>query len=151
MRSPTREGVVNGYYNDGGQSRGNCTYGVGIKVHKGPCSAQELQTPLSPVQMEAAFASAVRWAEAGIRRHVKNQALTQEQFDATVSFVFNVGVGRSLPTLQRLDQADFENAVRIMSSMTSARQKGKLVHMPGLVVRRREETEPFRISRGENP
>lgn len=75
MRSPTREGMVNGYYNDGGKSKGNCTFGVGIKAHDGPCSARELATPLTPVQIEAAFDSAVTWAENGIKRHVKKRAL----------------------------------------------------------------------------
>jgi lysozyme len=144
MRSPTREGVVNGYYNDGGKTKGNCTFGVGIKVHDGPCTAKELKTPLTPVQIEAAFDSAVIWAENGIKRHVKKQALTQEQFDALVSFVFNVGVGRSIPVLHRIDHGELDKATAIMTSMNTSKQNGKPVFMRGLVRRRQEETAPFR-------
>jgi lysozyme len=144
MRSPTREGVVNGYYNDGGKTRGNCTFGVGIKVHDGPCSAEQLKRPLTPVQVEAAFGSAVVWAENGIKRHVRKQPLTQEQFDALVSFVFNVGVGRSITVLHRIDHGELDQATAMMTSMNTSKQNGKPVFMPGLVRRRREETAPFR-------
>lgn len=145
MRSPTREGVVDGYYNDGGKTKGNCTFGIGIKVHDGPCSAKELNTPLTPVQVEAAFASAVIWAENGVKRHVKKQALTQEQFDALVSFVFNVGIGRSIAVLHRIDHGELDHAVAIMTSMNTSKQNGKPVFMRGLVKRRQEETAPFRL------
>jgi lysozyme len=144
MQSASREGLVRGYYNDGGDTRGNCTYGVGIKVHNGPCTTEELGRPLSAAQIAASFDNAIRVAEGGVRRNVRTQALSQEQFDALVSFVYNVGVTRALSVLQHIDQGQTDHAVSAMTSMTSARQNGRLVHMPGLVNRRREETAPFR-------
>ncbi len=77
-----REGVVQGYYNDGCGDRGHCSYGIGILAHRGPCTAEELRRPLTSAQMEASFAKAVREAEGAVRRNVPNQALTQAQFDA---------------------------------------------------------------------
>lgn len=144
MRDPGREGVIDHYYNDGGKTKGHCTYGVGIKVHNGPCSASELARPLTKVQIEASFSSAVIWAENAIKRHVTKQPLTQEQFDALVSFVFNVGSGRAISTLHKINDGYLDQAVASMSSMTKSKQKGKFVTMPGLVSRREDETAPFR-------
>jgi hypothetical protein len=38
---------VRGYYNDMGGNRGNCSYGIGILAHRGACTEEELQRPLT--------------------------------------------------------------------------------------------------------
>lgn len=90
---------VRGYYNDMGGSRGNCTYGIGILVHRGACTDEELQRPLSAAQVAASFASAINSAEGAVRRNVSRQPLTQEQFDALVSYVYNAGASGAARTL----------------------------------------------------
>jgi lysozyme len=138
-----REGVIRGYYNDGHGNRGHCSYGIGILVHRGPCTAEELQRPLSSAQIEASFASAIREAERAVRRNVTSQQLTQAQFDALVSYAFNTGARGARETLQRVARGDFRGAANLIMSNTYSTQRGRRVFMPGLLARRREESAPF--------
>ncbi len=138
-----REGV-RGYYNDGGGNRGHCSCGVGNLVHRGPCTAEELQLPLSPMQVEASFASAIREAERAVQRNVTRQSLTQAQFDSMVSFTFNTGAKRARPIFQRVDRGDLQGAADAICTYVNSTQNGRLVHMRGLAARRQEESAPFR-------
>lgn len=72
LRLRNRE-QVRGYYNDMGGSRGNCTYGIGILVHRGPCTEEELQCPLTAAQVAVSFATAISSAERAVRRSVSRQ------------------------------------------------------------------------------
>ena len=138
-----REGVVRGYYNDGHGKRGHCSYGIGILVHRDPCTAEELRRPLTSAQLEASFANAIREAEGAVRRNVTNQALTQAQFDALVSYAYNTGGRGAYETFQRVDRGDLRGAADLIMSNTYSTQNGRRVFMPGLVARRREESAPF--------
>ncbi|MDC8760549.1 lysozyme [Janthinobacterium fluminis] len=138
-----REGVVRGYYNDGHGNRGHCSYGIGILVHRGPCTAEELGRPLTSAQIESSFANAIREAEHAVRRNVTNQALTQAQFDALVSYSYNTGARGAHDTFQRVDRGDLRGAGRLIMSNTYSTQRGRRVLMPGLVQRRVEESAPF--------
>jgi lysozyme len=138
------------YYDDGGRpGRGNCTWGIGTLAHRGPCTADELKTKVGPAEVEAAFASRIADAEGTVRRKVTRQALTQEQFDALVSFVYNVGERGARDTLKRLDNGDFGAAARGISESVKMRVKteggSKLVVARGLIQRRAEESAPFRV------
>lgn len=146
QRLRTREAVRARYYNDGGLNRGHCSYGIGILAHRGPCTAEELARPLTLTQIEAAFAAAVREAESAVRRNVNQYPLTQDQFDALVSFTFNAGAGHSQPLYRRLNRGDMVGAANFISTYTNSTQHGRRVHMPGLVERRREESAPFRVA-----
>ena len=86
------EGFRGAMYND---AAGHCTIGFGHLVHRGPTNGSEsaefkhgvtFQRALALLQVDAAIASAC------VRDHVK-VPLNQAQFDALVSFVFNVGTG----------------------------------------------------------
>jgi lysozyme len=144
-----REGSVPGYYNDGRGSRGHCSYGIGILVHRGPCTADELRRPLSASQIEASFAAAVREAERAVRRNVTRQTLTQAQFDGLVSYVFNTGARGARQTLQYVDRGQFQNAAAVMTRNVYSIQSGRRVFMPGLVPRRRAESAPFQQNEGQ--
>lgn len=102
LRLGNRE-QVRGYYNDMGGSRGNCTYGIGILVHRGPCTEEELQRPLTAAQVAVSFATAISSAERAVRRSVSRQALTQEQFDALVSYAYNTGASGASRTFDLVD------------------------------------------------
>lgn len=142
-----REGAVQGYYNDGRGNRGHCSFGVGILVHRGPCTAEELQRPLSSSQLDMSFAAAIRDAEGAVRRNVSHQALTQDQFDALVSYAYNTGARGARETFQRVDQGNLRGAADLITRNTYSTQNGRRVFMPGLVARRREESAPFRDAR----
>ncbi len=137
------------YYDDGGKpGRGNCTWGVGTLAHKGPCTAKELKTKVGPAEVEAAFESRIADAERIVRRNVSNQALSQDQFDALVSFVYNAGGKGAENVLSLVDDGDFKGAASAISRtiyMTVRTKKGaKKVIAHGLIGRRAEESAPFR-------
>ncbi|MCG2586617.1 glycoside hydrolase family protein [Massilia sp. TS11] len=135
---------VRGYYNDMGGNRGNCTYGIGILAHRGPCTEQELRTPLTEAQITASFDAAIREAERAVRRNVDRQALTQDQFDALVRYAFNTGAHGARQTFQLVNRGALQAAANNISSNIRARVDGRLVIARGLIDRRREESEPFR-------
>src|ERR1700737_2015330 len=73
-----REGLIRHYYND---SANNCTYGVGTLAHLGPCTPQELHTPVSNEQLVTSLQHGINIAESAVRRNVTRQHLSQQQFD----------------------------------------------------------------------
>jgi lysozyme len=85
---------------------------------------------------QALLQSDLRAAEAAVRRLVK-VPLTQETFDALVSFTFNVGEGNFAKSnlLRKLNAGDYEGACRELSRWIYAR--GQI--LPGLITRRKDE------------
>ncbi|GAB2876073.1 glycoside hydrolase family protein [Pseudoduganella ginsengisoli] len=141
--------TVRGYYNDMGGNRGNCTYGIGILVHRGPCTEEELQRPLSVTQIETSFSAALRDAKSAVRRSVTHQSLTQEQFDGLVSYVYNTGANGATRTLQLIDRGRLGEAADVMLRNIRTTIGGRRVSAHGLIARRREESAPFLDARQE--
>jgi GH24 family phage-related lysozyme (muramidase) len=142
-RMRRRERDVYNYYDDMGPGRGNCTWGVGILAHKGPCTKEELAAPVSGAEIEAEFSRRVAVAEGGVRRNVRKQKLAQDQFDALVSLTYNAGVHGASRTFELVDQGEFSKAAANISRMTSTTVNGKKVLARGLIARRAEESAPF--------
>jgi lysozyme len=148
-RMRAREDPKYHYYDDGGRpGRGNCTWGIGTLAHRGACTDEELKREVGPAEVEAAFAERVADAERTVRRKVPNQALSQIQFDALVSFVYNAGWKGSENVLSLVDDGDFKEAAAAISRtiyMTVKTRRGsKKVVARGLIGRRAEESAPFR-------
>lgn len=82
----------------------------------------------------------ISWAEDAVNKHVK-VALTQNQFDALVSFTFNVGASAfAASTLLRLlNTGDYTGAANQLLRWN--KQKG--VVLKGLTKRREEERKLF--------
>ena len=80
------------------------------------------------------------WAEKVVYKHV-NVFLNQNQFDALVSFVFNVGSGnfQKSTLLKRLNSGQYSDVPHELKRWN----KGGGVVLPGLVRRRRVEGELF--------
>jgi lysozyme len=110
-------------------------------------------------QADARLVQDLATAEGAINKNVK-VPLTQGQFDALVSFVFNVGVPHfagvwsnkdkaflSGPStlLKKLNRGDYKGAAEQLPLWCHARdpKTGGMVRLPGLVKRRREEMEAF--------
>jgi spore coat assembly protein SafA len=95
---------------------------------------------VTPEQAETLLRQDVAWAEAAVRQNVK-VPLTQGQFDALVSFTFNVGAGalKKSALLEKLNAGDYAGAQAEFGRWVHA--GGKV--LPGLVTRRREEAEMF--------
>ncbi|MFZ5986922.1 MAG: lysozyme [Bacillota bacterium] len=71
--------------------------------------------------------------------------LTQNQFDALTSFIFNVGVGKfkNSTLLKELNEGNYKEAANEFLKWTKARQAGGLIELPGLVKRRKDEKKLF--------
>jgi RHS repeat-associated protein len=153
----SQEGLYLQLYNDGnqpndpffykvtGSGQGNCTIGYGHLVHTGPCSGDpreaDYQNGISIKQANEMLRNDVEPAEKGVRRYVKVK-LTQPQYDALVSLVFNWGIDnfRTSPKLTMLNNGDYVD-------MAMHLRKGPLgpngQQYPGLVRRREAELVMF--------
>ncbi|MGE8201890.1 glycoside hydrolase family protein [Variovorax sp. 2RAF20] len=141
-----REDVRLQYYND---LANNCTFGVGALAHHGPCTAEELVRPVTAAQVDAQLATRLHTAEAGVRRHVNRQTLTQAQFDALVSYTFNLGVTGTRSVLDAANRGADADVVTHMNNNVFVRPRDargrrlRAIRSQGLANRRREETAPF--------
>ena len=141
------EGVVMAYYND---MANNCTYGVGTLVHHGLCTAEELQRPVTVEDIDIQLQTRIQRAERAVRDAVAHQQLTQAQFDALVSFVYNVGAGGAAATLAAADRGDSNGVVQHLNQNVYVHPRDARgrrlapVRVRGLVNRRQDESMPFR-------
>lgn len=110
-----REKPMTQYYDDGGPGKGNCTFGVGTFVHRGPCAPAKRARKVTDAEAEFAFVSSVKDAERTIERNIKVE-LTQAQFDALVSFTYNRGTKGSLPVYNLVNGGNFSGAAHRISS-----------------------------------
>lgn len=113
-----REGHVvgNSYYNDGAN---NCTYGVGLLAHTGPCTEAELHRTVNAGEAEAEFQRRVNDAAQRVREQVQGRRLTQNEFDALVSATYNT---------RREDNQRFLRLANQGDDAAVARQLGDLTH-----------------------
>lgn len=95
---------------------------------------------ITKVQAQEFFIQDKQWAEDAVNQRVK-VPLTQEQFDALVSLVFNIGANAfSRSTLlKKLNRKDYQGAADQFNVWV--KQKGKT--LTGLVRRRAEERSYF--------
>jgi GH24 family phage-related lysozyme (muramidase) len=143
------EGVVMHYYNDA-PVNGNCTWGVGTLAHYGPCTQEEMQRTVLPQQVDAILQQRVLEAERIVRATVRQQQLTQAQFDAAVSFAYNSTTRNIRDALSPANTGNMTEVVRQMRQnvmiVPRDRQGNRLGSArvsPGLVHRREREVQPF--------
>jgi lysozyme len=95
-------------------------------------------------QAEALLAFDIGIAAAAVNRHVE-APLSQNMFDALVSFTFNLGERRLAEStlLKKLNLRDYAAAAAEFGKWVKATIKGKKVTLPGLVRRRAAERAMF--------
>jgi lysozyme len=132
------EGFVDHGYNDAAK---HCTIGYGHLLHHGRCSRSELARTISRAAAKALLDRDADRFERAVNRLVR-VALGQGQFDALVSFAFNVGEGALAAStlLKKVNLSDFEGAAAEFDRWTRA--AGQV--LPGLVRRRNAEEALFR-------
>jgi GH24 family phage-related lysozyme (muramidase) len=132
------EGFVGHGYNDAGR---HCTIGYGHLLHHGPCSRAELARTISRRAARVLLDRDADRFERAVDRLVR-VTLNQGQFDALVSFAFNVGEGALADStlLRKLNRRDFGGAASEFDRWT--RSGGRV--LPGLVRRRNAEEALFR-------
>jgi GH24 family phage-related lysozyme (muramidase) len=135
-----------------GDGANNPTIGYGHKLRKG----ELFEKAIDEETAERIFRSDVAEAERAVRRHV-TVPLTQGQYDALVSLVYNWGSGNFAKSdrlepgllnpglLKLLNAGDYEAVGKKILDMVYATDQvtGKPVFLPGYVPRRREESRPF--------
>jgi len=114
-----RERPIEHYYNDSY----NCTYGIGTLAHFGRCTQEELHRHVTPDQIAISMQQGIQHAERAIRTQVTRQHLTQEQFDALVSFVYNVGSGNAAGVLSDINAGRLGAAADRMMQFTSVTER----------------------------
>jgi lysozyme len=123
-------------------------YGTGIGLDGKPV---QLGDTVTPQEAEQLFERDVRKFENIVKRNVK-VPLTQDQFDALVSFVYNVGEGRednpntarnervlgfkTSTMLQKLNAGDYQGASEEFAKWNKVTVNGQLVPHEGLENRR---------------
>jgi lysozyme len=126
-------------YND---PTGHCTAGYGRLLHRGRCTDADVRKwrGLTKTRAKDMLAEDVRRFENCVNDAVK-VPLTQNQFDALVSFTFNVGCGalRESTLLRKLNGRDYAGARREFERWN----KGGGRVLPGLTRRRAAEAKLF--------
>jgi lysozyme len=132
-----REGCVLHPYLD---VAGRATIGVGHLIR-----SNEHFTTITEAQARALLVEDAAFAEAAINSWVHVE-LTQNQFDALVSFVFNEGTANfhTSTILRDLNAGHFDRAPADLLMWDKAHVDGKLVEVDGLRQRRLLEGELFR-------
>ena len=144
------EGFRAQMYND---PVGHCTVGYGTLLHKGNCDRRAEEQPYAGGVTEVQ-ATQLLEREAGEFQRVVNETvkvpLNQNQNDALVSFVYNVGPGdfKSSTLLKKLNGKDYAAVPVELKKWTKARENGKLVELPGLVARRQRRGRAVRAPGG---
>ena len=132
------EGFENVPYNDLGTT-GSCTVGVGHKLHDGVCNGTE--ATLSDDEVRTQFKKdADEWVQA-VNRLV-TVGLTQTQFDALVSFAFNVGYGEG-----GLGGSDLLIKVNAKAFAEVPAQFDRWHKPPEIIGRRDDERDLFALGR----
>lgn len=141
------EGKSNVLYND---PVGHCTVGIGHLVHEGPIDGRESEarfaTGLTDEECYKLFIDEdVPRYEQPVRNLI-TVPLSNSEFDALVSFTYNVGAGAlEESTLRRLlNEGDYEGAANEFGNWTKA--EGEVLE--GLVRRREREAAYFRSEWG---
>jgi GH24 family phage-related lysozyme (muramidase) len=139
------EGFRASLYND---PVGHCTVGYGTLVHTGNCDGRSAEQPYTGGVSEAKATELLSAKAAQFQQAVNQKvtvALNQNQNDALVSFVYNVGEGnfQQSTLLRLLNQGNYAAVPVELKKWTKGRQNGQLVDLPGLVRRRAAEAELF--------
>ena len=139
------EGFRSDLYND---PAGHCTIGYGHLVHLGNCDGSEpadLRKGISRKRARELLRDDAASAEAAVNDAVK-VPLSQEQFDALVSFVFNVGTGafRRSTLLRLLNDGGYDDVPKQLDRWVKAGGKT----LEGLVRRRKRGGRALRLRDG---
>ena len=128
-------------YND---AVGNATVGYGHLLHRGPLDGTEKTITQNDADNLLQL-DVFRKAEVYVNEYVF-APLNQNQYDALVSFCYNVGPAdlKIVVSETGLNQGDYQNVPpKILLYDKARNQQGQLVSLPGLTKRRQQEAALF--------
>lgn len=126
--------ALTAYDDNGSQPGGYMTIGWGHQIMPG----EDFSAGITEAQAEQMLINDLTTAMNDVMTNV-TVSLTQYQFDALVSYSFNIGGLSASPScLQKLNNGDYAGAAAEMDIVTSAG-----VELPGLVERREYERQMF--------
>jgi lysozyme len=134
------EGFRSNLYDD---AAGHCTIGYGHLVHMGHCNGSEpaeFKRGLSEPEAEQLLRRDAQSAADAVHRSVR-VPLNQAQFDALVSFVYNLGAG-AFESSTLLRDINARNFAAVPGQLEEWVHAGGQV-LPGLVTRRKAEGRLF--------
>jgi GH24 family phage-related lysozyme (muramidase) len=143
------EGLILQSYDDandhivpvGGTARGTLTIGYGHTTSAGSPAVNPGMT-VTKSQADSILAKDLQRVESDVNRMVK-VPISQNQFDALVSFQFNTGALGKSSLLAALNNKDYTTASEKFMLYTNGRVNGELVPMAGLTRRRAAEKALF--------
>jgi lysozyme len=127
----------------------HCTIGYGHLVHRGMCDSSEPEEFRRSGGISEQRASELLKADAEVAQRAVNTSVTvpmnQAQFDALVSFVYNLGEGnlRESDLLKKLNAGDYDAVPEELNRWVFAGEQ----KLAGLVERRRDEGVLFKEGR----
>jgi len=126
---------------EGETARGTLTIGYG---HTSAAGSPKVYPgmKISAVQADQILANDLSKVETTVNRLVK-VPVTSNQYSSLGSFHFNTGSLGKATVLKKLNMKDYKGACEALMLYTKGRVEGKLVHMDGLVRRRRAEQALF--------
>jgi GH24 family phage-related lysozyme (muramidase) len=127
-----------GYYLD---PKGYCTWGTGQLVAKRACTAEEAARKVTPEEAQSTFNDSVAEHERYARIWVKDQKLTQAQFDALTSFSFNAGTAARKALCKLVNAGEYEKVVKYLQDFNKNTPKSQ--GGPALRARRSMEAKAF--------
>ena len=134
------EGLVLTPYRD---IAGLLTVGYGHLIKPG--EKFDLGKPITRERALELLADDVKKCEDAIKQDIKVE-LSQNQFDALVSFGFNCGTGvyKNSGVARAVNAGDFSSVPARLEEWSKARVKGVMQVVPGLLARRKHEGQVFR-------
>jgi GH24 family phage-related lysozyme (muramidase) len=127
---------------------GHCAIGYGTRLHDGPCDGRPVEEPyangISEEQATELLARHLDGVQACVNEAIR-VAVTQNQDDALVSFVSEIGGNafEKSTLLRLLNAGNFAAVPDEMRKWTRARRNGVVTEQPSLVKRRAAEAELF--------
>lgn len=123
---------------------GKWTIGWGHTVAAGPPSVVA-NMMINRARAEAIFVADLGRFEAQVNKLIGGVNLTPYQYDAIISFAFNIGAGNfaGSTVLKRMKRGDMKGAAESLLAWNKATVNGKLVVLNGLVRRRKAEQALF--------
>jgi GH24 family phage-related lysozyme (muramidase) len=132
----------------GNDAEGHCTVGYGSVLHTGGCDGRPIEEPYASGITPDTAAQLLTEKCAELRQFLDDSlttTLNQNQSDALISFVHNVGgeAFRASTLLNVLNTGDASAAAREMRKWTKAARNGGVVEVPELIKRREAEAQLF--------